>query len=384
MKKTVAILLAVLLCLGMSAVALADSCEADLDYGSCEVDCAVGSVEYEGHMLPGESYKLVATTGANDYYSAMTIVPADVDVTPGDDATYGDKTYDDNVVSEDDSLWRVSADWTIGGALVSKVAYDDDDDAWEITLNENYTISTAKKLYGTITFTNKKDKDNTVDVIINQCVSNHLVTIDGDSSKSDAEDDPIDAEDNTIYQCDEDNPGYVAFNDGRLLTCVLKMVKNEKAFMYNNEDMIDDIDEAYDDTDASIDCYTFGGTPTFTNAAQFTLQADYSDQYYVYTWNGSKLTAVDYDWNSIDGIYEWSTKSPVSYVISDTELVAADEEDEDSSSSSESASTAATASTATDTAAVTNPDTGADDAVGVAVALAAVSLAAAGATCLKK
>ena len=115
--------------------------------------------------------------------------------------------------------------------MVSKVAYDDDDAAWEIYLNENYTISTAKKLQGTITFTLKSNKDTTYDVDIDEVVSNHLVTVEGYKKVSDAEDDVIDADDNTLYQCDEDNPGYICFNDGRLLSCTLKMVKNEKAFM---------------------------------------------------------------------------------------------------------------------------------------------------------
>ena len=128
------------------------------------------------------------------------------------------------------------------------------------------------------------------------------------------------------------------------------------------------------DSDATIDCYTFGGTPTFTNAAAFTLQADYADQYHVYTYASGKLTKVSYDWNSIDGVYEWSTKSPASYVISDTELTAADE-----TSDSSSASTSITTTTTTK-----NPDTGATDVVGVAAALAVISLVSAGAVALTK
>ena len=55
----------------------------------------------------------------------------------------------------------------------------------------------------------------------------------------------------------------------------------------------------------------------------------------------------------------WSTKSPKSYVISDVELVAAAEDSK-------------------------NPDTGANDVVGVAAALAVVSLVAGAAVSLKK
>jgi len=396
MKKFLAIVLSVLMVLSLNVIALADTCTASLDSGSCEIDCEVGSMEWAGHMLPGETYNLTMQDsdytnkyikGTTDGYKAAAGAVGIDGKKLAADTTFGLA----DVIGSDN--WRVSTDWDIGGAMVEKVKWQDDDDDgainpadtaslnaasakdgnWTIVLNENYTIATAKRLKGTITFTSKKNKDIEFDVDVDEVVSNHLVTVDGYTKQSDAEDDAIDADDNTLYQCDEDNPGYISFNDGRLLSCTLKMVKNEKAFMYNDEDMVDELEDKYDDSDASIDCYTFGGSPVFTNDAQFKLQADYADQYHVYTWQSGKLTKQDYKWNSIDGVYEWSTKAPKTYVISDKELTAA----------SETKDTSAADATKTGTK-TKNPDTGANDVVGVAAALAVVSLVAAGAVSLKK
>ncbi len=228
----------------------------------------------------------------------------------------------------DTSEYRVSADWEIGGALVSKIYLDDADDnnpftgSLIIDLMENYTIDELKDLQGVITFEAKGSNGIDLEFVIDGAVSNSLVVVDGYSKIADSKDDAIEAEDNTIYWC-EDQPGYVTFNTGtRLLSTTLKMVKDEKAFMYNNEEMIDAVEEMYSDLDADIECYQFGGSPTFQNEAMFSLQADYADQYFVYEWNGKTLTKVDYEWDSINGIYTWATKSPTDYVISDKELVA--------------------------------------------------------------
>jgi len=360
MKKIVALALTLLMVLSLASVSLA------ADIAGCEIGTE--------HLLPGESYKLIAGTSA----AAVTPAVADGTITVDKADTYitlkgGAVAADvDTALGETgNDTYRVTASWTVGGAMVSGVKWVKDDKAFELVLNENYTISAEKKLEGTITFTSKKDKNKTIKIAVKGLtVSNHLLTVEGYKKQKDAEDDVINAVDNTLYQCDEDNPGYICFNDGRLLSCTLKMVKNEKAFMYNDEKMIDAIDEKFGDTDARIDCYNFGGSPKFTNDAAFKLQADYADQYKVYTWANGKLTKQDYKWDSINGVYTWSTKTPTTYVISDKELTAASETSKEE--------------TAKETTTTKNPDTGANDVVGVAAALAVVSLAAAAAVSLKK
>ena len=331
MKKVIALALALTLALSMASVAFA----ADLavaDFGEAVKGNGGGVVETD-RLYPGATYQL------DSGFDSLT---------PDTASDYG-----------------VKAEWTKGGALVESVKINKSAGKVEVKFNENYTISDAKALVGSITLYEKADKDNKVTLTVETAVGNNLIDdIDTYGKVKDAKEDPQTAINNTIYKCDD--AGYIAFNTEKgLFSIILKMVKDEKAFLYNNEDMIDDIEDKYGDIDAEINCYQFGGRPTFKNAAQFTLQADYADQYFVYEWDGKKLTKQDYTWNSIEGVYEWNSKSPKSYVISDKELVAADEDE---------------AGDKTDE----NPDTGANDVVGVAAALAVVSLVAAGAVSLKK
>ncbi len=341
MKKIIALALSLAMVLSMGVVALADHTDCDAIEGTCEVG--------GNHLLPGEKY---AIDSAN-----ATLLGITETFDLGEVEPTGDEL--------DISKWKVSTDWDMGSALVSGIAYDKDDECWYLTLKENYTITTAKTLKGEITFEGKgvnKDADDVV-ITIDTTVSNHLVEIVGYEDLEDAEDDPYEAEDNVVYKCEEDEGGYVVFNDGRLLGVTLKMESEEKVYAANNETMIDALAEKYPDAD--IECYSFGSIRTLKNKATLTLQADYSSQYYVYTYENGKLVAQDYDWDSIEGVYTWETKELGSYVISDVELVAAAEADGEEADAK-------------------NPDTGANDVVGVAAALAVVSLVAAGAVSLKK
>jgi len=327
MKKLIALTLAVLMAFSLCSLALADhvSCYS-LGGGSCELDTMFHP---NWHLQPGETYRIFSNVDGLMYAnSSWVMTPADADARNEVPALlYGGK-----------NKYRVSARWDMGGAMVKSVRWDAGQNyiyqsiwvdpptsyvmhgAFVVELNENYTISDLKWLKGTITFTRKADKAGFDYKFVGQ-VANHLVIVDGYKKRADAEDDVIDASDNTLYQCSADSPGYLCFNDGRLLTCTLKMAKKEKAFMHNDESTIDAVEEKYGGGSAHIDCYNFGGTPAFQNAAQFTLQADYADQYCVYTWANGKLTPQKYEWDENNGVYKWSTRTPGSYVISDTKLV---------------------------------------------------------------
>ena len=344
MKKIVALALALLMVLSMGTVALA----ADYYLEECVI-CGD-----EGHLLPGETYPLSFLLTDYDF---------DSDSPPMD------------------KRWKVSTDWEVGGALVKAVYWDKDFEwdeyqggesaapaylsngeetgAWVIEMNENYTITELKRLEGTITFEpkgiNKENGLEDLEIVVADIVSNHLVEVIGEEDA----DDVIyeDAENNTVYQCVEDEAGYVGFNSGKLLSVLCDLESEEKVFAYNNEEMIEALAEKFPEAD--IECYNFGAARTLQNEAKLTLQADYADQYYVYTYNKGVLEAQDYTWNDVDGVYEWNTKTLGAYVISDVELVAAEEETK-------------------------NPDTGANDVVGAAAALAVVALVAGAAVSMKK
>lgn len=333
--------MALTLALSLASVAFA----ADADITATTDMFTDGDLTSESDLIPGETYSIEETN-----------IPIGTDLTSAN--------------------FKVSASWKTGSALVDSVKIKDNE--LQLILKENYTISSAKTLKGTITLTCKKaagvyEKDDVITIAINESVTNKIEYITGESKLADSQDAPVeDVANNTIYICEEDEGGYVTFNStDSLLQATLKMKSEEKVFAYVDEEMLDDIDEEYGDLDADIYCYNFVASPSLSNSATLTLQADYYDQYNIYAWNGSKLTEVDADFNSEDGVYEWTTKKLTAYIISDTELDA----------SSDDTDTDTDADTDTDSE---NPDTGAHDVVGVAAALAVVSLIAAGAVSVKK
>ena len=210
MKKFLAIAMAMLMALSLCSIALATD---TTDIDGCEVDLTVGSITYDAHLCPGESYSLAdlegidaaargdvsdAVTSADDAYTSLTTATAPVD--------YDSALTSYTTTLTPDKAWKVSADWDIGGAMVSSFKWDSDDDVFYLNLNENYTISTGKRLKGTVTFTSKKDSDVTIDVDIDTIVTNHLLTVSGYSKKSDAEDDVIDAQDNPCTSATKTTP----------------------------------------------------------------------------------------------------------------------------------------------------------------------------------
>lgn len=150
--------------------------------------------------------------------------------------------------------------------------------------------------------------------------------------------------------------------------------------LVSNTNVIDDIMAKYEDNQFKF--VTFPAGPTFKYDAAVSIDVsseavDFGDTFYLYRYNGSKLIPMDSKYNQDEGTLEFETKELGRFVITDKKIkdttvvesgVASDNVDEDSSSSD----------------GAQNPDTGANDAVGVAVALGAASLVAAAAVSLKK
>ena len=174
---------------------------------------------------------------------------------------------------------------------------------------------------------------------------------------------------NTVLIMDEDG-GYVSFTN-EMLKGTVKMNKEEKTFLniwYGNEndtteEIIDAIEaelgEDYVD-EAIIEYYTFE-TRAFKNDVDFSYEAYEDDPHYFYLYNDGKLTKIDATYDDDEDVeaWVWTAIAEGTIIVTDVEIVLADE-------------------------ATKNPDTGANDVVGVAAALAVVSLVAAGAVSLKK
>ena len=361
MKKVLPIALATALVLSMNSMALTLTVAGTT---SCSDDEG-----WNDQLLPGNEYHFDLFT---DYPVLDQLYTDDGQA---DEAEFSTTNY------------SVSADWDTGSALVSSVKIDNDCNHLVIKLNENYTITDEKDLEGTITIKTKKDlyddsgseveKGTEVEVSFEATVANNLDDgVDGADNRDDATE--IDVEDNTVYQMN--SSGWVEFcGDGNRLSSVkVRLPEDKKVFAYFNEDPVDEIEDKYYDLDADLNYVNFVANPTLGTNATVAIQADYSDQYYLYEYKGGKLSEVDADWNEDDGTYEFTTSQLTTYVLSDKALAADADEDE------EEVTDEVVDEEVTDTSSTDNPDTGANDVVGVAVALAAVSLVAAGAVSLKK
>ncbi|HIY08513.1 MAG TPA: hypothetical protein H9680_04170 [Firmicutes bacterium] len=361
MKKVIALALAMVMALSMTAMA-APALDIDIDTTPATCSDSTGD---DGRLLPGHEYHFEVGTGLPDIYEkdGKKIVDADKSV--------------------DSKYYSVKADWDEGSALVSSVKIDNDCNHIVVTLKENYTIEDLKALEGTITLKQKKDiyvKDTSgivewekgieYDLPFAKEVANNVVDIDGGDNRDDAE--PVDVVNDTIYNVT--SSGWFDFGgDGdRLSSVLVRMQEDEQIFAYWNEDPVEEIEDKYYDADADLEYVTFVANPKLNRKAEIAIQGDYSDEYHLYKIENGDIKEMEYDFNEDDGLFTFTETRLGSYVISDKELVAeADEPAEDDEPAADDTTTQ-------------NPDTGANDVVGVAVALAAVSLVAAGAVSLKK
>lgn len=132
----------------------------------------------------------------------------------------------------------------------------------------------------------------------------------------------------------------------------VNLVYNQKPAGYK------DIQKA--NIDAELSFINFVAAPKFDVAGKFVIEADKGS--YIYEIKDGKLAETKFAWDDTVGGYSVRTNVLGAYVVSDIELEVA----------------------AAGSAQETNPGTGANDMVNVAVAMAVVSLAAAGAVAFKK
>ncbi len=176
----------------------------------------------------------------------------------------------------------------------------------------------------------------------------------------------------------EDDKGTAVFNigdDDAYFT--VKMISEEEVVLNLSTKYDIDIDAEYNEYDADLDFYNFKGTADeFTKKGELVIPAD--EDTFIYEIVDDEIVAVeaeyveDYKVGNYKKVDGWmiETSELGYYVVADEELVVAEEEVE------------VEAPVVEDNKA--NPETGANDFVGAAVALAVVSVAAAGALALKK
>lgn len=327
------------------------------------------AVEYKE---PGSSLKLGATSFEDDKGNAVPV--SDVDFN------------EDNFVISTKKI-------TKGASYVDSIAFNDDDQL-VIKFKQDYTLTTSKvnvtiselavKAKKTI-----KDDDTTILKKNDEYTyANGKIEIELGWDKSTVAVTDADAEINltagdALYvEYDKDETATTGSNNGSDITVSYgdpasymtteidfegeayaegRVYDGDEVFYGFNMDADTDILKAYPDAEMRFFEIEGNGFPT---TLSFELYA--AEDEYVYAVKDGKLTNSGLKWD--EDVYAWTGKvrSAVQYVISDIELdtTAVDTGDGD---------------TTTD-----NPETGANDVVGVATALAVVSLVAAGAVSLKK
>ena len=133
-----------------------------------------------------------------------------------------------------------------------------------------------------------------------------------------------------------------------------RVYKNDKVFLGYDQKVNVDLVKKYPDADLTF----LNLHATFNSTMDFEIYADEGS--YIYALKDGKLSATNLKWDDDAYAFTGKVRSMGSYVISDTKLAVE-----------------ATAGT-------NNPDTGANDVVGIATALAAVALVSAAAVSLKK
>ena len=333
MKKIIALALALVMALSMASVAFAAAITAEAVNAKGEATYAADKVYAPGTKIVldnfgghGVSYTKVSAT---DFTSASK--------------DYKGASYIESV----------------------KISKADKQDV-VITLRESYTLDTLKAVLGSVTVKDADGNEYTHDVAFDICNSVPATELLGEKKVKNVDaDNTVAVAANTVQVMDEDG-GYVKFTKDDLVGFV-KMNAEEKVYL-NITGLGEDAQDAFDALvgedyldEAIIEYYNFE-TRAFKNEVDFQYDAYAEDPHFFYAFDGEKLTAIDAEYNDDEEVekYEFTAIADGAIIITDTEIVLAAEEE------------------------TKNPDTGANDVVGVAAALAVVSLVAAGAVSLKK
>lgn len=338
MKKMTALALALMLALSMATAAFAANPVPDYNPGK-EIDLVYGDFSFNGLVLNG---------GNHGYFTADYFTVSRVEYDKGKD-------------------------------LVASVKFDGDGNL-EIKLKQNYALeakSISNLIIRNIVLTARKDTNltngtNTVtksskieltsplEKVIGFQVEDEVIS---SSMSPNVDDDKI------IKFIAGDDYGTASFRFfGGDIYAEVRVYKNEKFNLTTSTEANKDIVRA--NPEAELSFYSFPAAPAFSNNATVEISAEKGD--YLYEIKDGKLVTTNFKWK--DDLYAFTGKTRVlgRYVVSDEKL-------RNVSSGSDASSGSGS------TPNISNPpNTGANDVVGVAVALAAVALVAAGALSVKK
>ena len=399
MKKVLALVLAVMMLSTMAFATQIGTGTGSTDESDNENIVEGAGSSHEVNLLPGKKIKLYQ----EDY---QIVFDSNFDGKVDGQAVYENTALGLAKEINSDNYSISGVKYNEGKSLVEDIYIDDDNDQLVIELSKDYDMTKAKTLDLELTLRGKgkytlKDKDvgtdhaypskevgdkvsnPDVDLFITATISYgkaYLVIEDTDDD-FDVPDDLRDGDSATdeiiddadlgdyVIEVSADGGSYGTMTqdiNGGEVTMEVRVYDGNEFFLGYNTDANSDILKANADVDADMYFYEWEGAPTFDATATVYFN-DADESCYVYQIKNGRLTeAGSYD--DDEGCWVLKTRTLGAYVVSTEELVNAADEDGD---------------TSTD-ATVENPDTGANDVVGIAAALGVVALISAAAVSLKK
>ena len=380
MKKVLALVLAVMM---LSTFAFAES-----------ITDGTGTADSYGTLNPGMKIKMIRGTSTGDDPSDNSVIFVDQYGVTGT-ATYEDVTY--RLLKELNSdNYKLSKRITKGKDLIEDIYFDDDEDQLVVELVQDFENAGSKSfeveidLRGIGRYTlnaeeagwagkTEGDKINVPDVeitlkgtvgydkaylVMKETGDDMDIPADLTTDKDGNVAIAGDLEDYVIEVIDDDDAAYVNMvqDIGGDVEMNVRVYDGDEFYLGTSTKANTDVLKANADSDAELSFYKWDGNPTFNSTATvYFYEAD--EDSYVYEIKNGKLTEVG-EYDDDEGCWVLKTRTLGEYVVSDTELVNAKGE--------------------TTEPEVTNPDTGANDVVGIAAALGVVALVSAAAVSLKK
>ncbi|MEG1875387.1 MAG: hypothetical protein RR022_05990 [Angelakisella sp.] len=248
-----------------------------------------------------------------------------------------------------------------GAALIKEIKIDDTDEVVRIALNDNMSLAEPKNPNMILQSLSIKAKKTVGDVTrgdtltlnnIEERVGHTVNTVDlsaGSAQLLEGYNKITDSSGNLAY-------GTVYFSTGDLMM-EGRAYKDDKIFLQSSGNANTTVLKNFPDADMRFITVKTSDLPT-----SFALTVSAEKEEFIYKIVDNKLVSSGLKWSEEDYAWTGRIRTSTQYVISDTKL---------------------NVSPADETG-TTNPDTGANDIVGIAAALAVVSLVAAGAVSLKK
>ena len=298
-----------------------------------------------------------------------TVIEPGAKIKLGKDAAEWDIAPEKKVNSDNYSISKI--DWEEGKKYIDSVSFDDDDNVLVIKVKQNYTLveDDGASFYGTVKIREKGKsvyhvatigtEDVPYDVYYDE--DNIVITSDRDTA--------FDYAEGTLYTVtDPEDKAYGTFEydfgSDEQYGVSVRVYEDEELFLEISEDADKDILKANADADADyIDFVEWVAHPTFTSNVTLEFYGAEEDDYIYEIKDGKLVTPSRLKWDDDAEVWTLTTRTLGAYVVSDVKLAKAVAEADSG---------------------VSNPDTGANDVVGIAGALAVVAMISAAAVSLKK